>query len=40
MDRLWTLDTRALNHILTHSAEYQKPPAARKNLARIVGEGT
>ncbi|RPD78482.1 cytochrome P450 [Lentinus tigrinus ALCF2SS1-7] len=39
MDRLWTLDTRALNHILTHSAEYQKPRAARRNLARILGEG-
>ncbi len=38
-DRLWTLDTRALNHILTHSTDYQKPDAARKNLARILGEG-
>ncbi|KAI0768260.1 cytochrome P450 [Trametes elegans] len=37
--RLWTLDTRALNHILTHSNEYQKPSAARKNLAKILGEG-
>ncbi|KAI0358319.1 cytochrome P450 [Trametes cingulata] len=38
-DRLWTLDTRALNHILTHSADYQKPEAARRNLAKIIGEG-
>ncbi|TFK89337.1 cytochrome P450 [Polyporus arcularius HHB13444] len=38
-DRLWTLDTRALNHILTHSTDYQKPSAARRNLARILGEG-
>ncbi|KAI0668208.1 cytochrome P450 [Trametes maxima] len=39
LDRLWTLDTRALNHILTHSAEYQKPEGARRSLAKIVGEG-
>ncbi|KAI0364501.1 cytochrome P450 [Pilatotrama ljubarskyi] len=39
IDRLWTIDTRALNHILTHSAEYQKPEGARRNLARILGKG-
>ena len=39
LDRLWTTDTRALNHILTHSADFQKPSEARRNLARIVGEG-
>ncbi|KAH9886197.1 cytochrome P450 [Cubamyces lactineus] len=38
-ERLWTTDTRALNHILTHSAEYQKPEDARRNLARILGRG-
>ncbi|KAH9847039.1 cytochrome P450 [Lenzites betulinus] len=37
--RLWTIDTRAMNHILTHSADYQKPEEARKNLAEILGEG-
>ncbi|CDO71513.1 hypothetical protein BN946_scf184910.g12 [Trametes cinnabarina] len=37
--RLWTMDTRALNHILTHSAEYQKPEDARRNLARVLGRG-
>ncbi|KAI0634036.1 cytochrome P450 [Trametes polyzona] len=38
-DRLFTMDTRALNHILTHSADYQKPEAERRNLAKILGEG-
>ncbi len=38
-DRLWTMDTRALNHIMTHSADYQKPSDARRNLARILGKG-
>lgn len=33
------MDTRALNHILTHSAEYQKPEGARNNLAQILGKG-
>ena len=39
MDRLWTTDTRALNHILTHSTQYQKPEAARRNVAKLLGEG-
>ncbi|KAI0828219.1 cytochrome P450 [Trametes gibbosa] len=39
LDRLWTIDPRALNHILTHSGDYQKPEGARRNLARILGEG-
>ncbi|OBZ67964.1 Cholesterol 24-hydroxylase [Grifola frondosa] len=38
MDTLCTMDTRALNHILTHSNEYQKPEHARGNLARILGK--
>jgi hypothetical protein len=33
------MDTRALNHVLTHSSDYQKPPQLRYNLARILGEG-
>ncbi|KAI0643934.1 cytochrome P450 [Trametes meyenii] len=39
IDRLWTMDTRALNHILTHSAEYQKPEETRRSLAKIGGKG-
>lgn len=38
-DRLFTMDTRALNHVLTHSSDYQKPAQVRYNLARILGEG-
>lgn len=38
-DRLYTIDTRALNHILTHSVDYQKPIVARRNLAKVLGEG-
>ncbi|OJT11870.1 Cytochrome P450 3A28 [Trametes pubescens] len=39
LSRLWTTDTRALNHVLTHSTDYQKPEAARRNLAKILGKG-
>ena len=39
MDRLWTLDTRAVNHVLTHSNIYQKPAQGRANLAQILGKG-
>lgn len=38
-DRLYTIDTRALNHILTRSVDYQKPIVARRNLAKVLGEG-
>ncbi|EIN07525.1 cytochrome P450 [Punctularia strigosozonata HHB-11173 SS5] len=38
-DRLCTVDPRALNHILTHSADYQKPSLGRDILSRVVGEG-
>ncbi|KAG2140907.1 cytochrome P450 [Suillus bovinus] len=38
-DRLFTMDTRALNHILTHSNDYQKPSRVRYTLSRIFGEG-
>lgn len=29
VDRLYTTDLRALNHILTHSADYQRPELSR-----------
>ncbi|KAI5115453.1 hypothetical protein M0805_003830 [Coniferiporia weirii] len=38
-DRLFTTDSRALNHILTHSADYQKPAMARYSLSRLMGDG-
>ncbi|KAH7882875.1 cytochrome P450 [Phlebopus sp. FC_14] len=37
--RLFTMDTRAINHILTHSKDYQKPSQLRYILGQIVGEG-
>ncbi|KAI0643935.1 cytochrome P450 [Trametes meyenii] len=38
-DWLWTLDTRALNHIFTHTAEFQKPEETLRSVVKIVGEG-
>ncbi|KAG8215922.1 cytochrome P450 [Butyriboletus roseoflavus] len=38
-NQLFTVDTRAVNHVLTHSNDYQKPPDARRGLALIFGEG-
>ncbi|KAJ3556986.1 hypothetical protein NM688_g1720 [Phlebia brevispora] len=37
--RLLTVDTRAVNHILTHSADYQKAAESRFHLSRVVGPG-
>ncbi|KAH7907833.1 cytochrome P450 [Hygrophoropsis aurantiaca] len=34
---LFTMDLRALNHILTHSMDYQKPKPIRYFLAEIIG---
>ncbi|KAF8894813.1 cytochrome P450 [Infundibulicybe gibba] len=39
MRRLFTMDTRALNHVLMNSYNYQKPEVARYNLNRVVGPG-
>ncbi|KAJ3514175.1 hypothetical protein NLJ89_g2525 [Agrocybe chaxingu] len=39
MNRLYTTDPKALNHILMNSMIYQKPEAARYNLSRILGNG-
>ena len=39
LTRLYTTDTKALNHVLMNSYIYQKPEAARYNLGRIVGPG-
>ncbi|OCH90693.1 cytochrome P450 [Obba rivulosa] len=39
MNRLYTVDLKALNHILTHSADYQKPLQSRYFLSRILGKG-
>lgn len=39
LPRLYTTDTKALNHILMNSQTYQKPESARFGLGRIVGPG-
>ena len=33
------MDTKALNHVLMNSYDYQKPAPARFNLAEIMGDG-
>ena len=33
------MDTRAVNHILSHADAYQKPPQLRHALGEILGEG-
>ncbi|KAI0743349.1 cytochrome P450 [Daedaleopsis nitida] len=37
--RLWTIDPRVINHVLTHSMDYYKPPESHKALGRILGQG-
>ncbi|PPQ76652.1 hypothetical protein CVT24_011791, partial [Panaeolus cyanescens] len=39
MHRLYTTDTKAINHILMNSYIYQKPDAARYQLSQILGSG-
>ncbi|CDO69788.1 hypothetical protein BN946_scf184766.g33 [Trametes cinnabarina] len=36
---LLATDTRAINHVLTHSAHYHKPAQAQRDLSRLLGEG-
>ena len=38
MNRLYTIDTKAINHALMNSYIYQKSESARYNL-RILGNG-
>ncbi|KAH9910538.1 cytochrome P450 [Epithele typhae] len=39
LPRLWTEDLRAINHILTHSTDYQKPEFIRRALTNLLGSG-
>ena len=39
MKRLYTIDTKAINHILMNDYLYEKPEPARYNLSQIVGSG-
>ncbi|KAF9234848.1 cytochrome P450 [Melanogaster broomeanus] len=38
-NQLFTMDSRAINHVLTHSTDYQKPSPMRYTLTQILGEG-
>ncbi|KAK7031142.1 hypothetical protein VNI00_013750 [Paramarasmius palmivorus] len=38
-NRLYTMDTKALNHILTNHYDYQKSEFSRWSLSQIVGDG-
>ncbi|KZT74142.1 cytochrome P450 [Daedalea quercina L-15889] len=38
-DVLLMLDTKAMNHVLTHSHDYPKPEMVRFNLGEILGKG-
>ncbi|KAJ7144946.1 cytochrome P450 [Mycena crocata] len=39
LTRLYTTDTKALNHFLSNTHIYEKPEHSRYNLSRIVGPG-
>ncbi|KIK80380.1 hypothetical protein PAXRUDRAFT_833550 [Paxillus rubicundulus Ve08.2h10] len=38
-NRLFTMDPRAINYVLTHSSDFQKPSQVRYSLSQILGEG-
>ncbi|CCM05367.1 uncharacterized protein FIBRA_07582 [Fibroporia radiculosa] len=38
-DIVYTVDPRALNHILSHSTDYPKPELVRFSLSQFLGEG-
>ncbi|THH10021.1 hypothetical protein EW146_g8504 [Bondarzewia mesenterica] len=38
-DRLVMMDTRALNHVLTHDMQYVKPERVRHSLGQVFGQG-
>lgn len=39
INQLLTLDTKAVNHILVNTQDYQKPETTRFNLSRMIGPG-
>ena len=39
MNRLYTTDTKVLNHILMNSGLYEKPEPMRYNVGQILGSG-
>ncbi|KAF8131022.1 cytochrome P450 [Boletus edulis] len=39
LDRVLTMDIRAINHVLTHTNDYHKPPDVQYTLSQILGKG-
>ena len=39
VDCLYLMDSRAINHVLTHSVDYQKSSEARMVLTKLLGNG-
>lgn len=39
LTRLYTMDTKALNHVLMNGYDYQKPAPSRYSLSEILGAG-
>ncbi|KAG6375161.1 cytochrome P450 [Boletus reticuloceps] len=39
INRVFTTDIRAINHVLTHTSDYHKPPDVRYTLSQILGKG-
>jgi hypothetical protein len=39
VNRLYTIDTKALGYMLMNCDDYQKPATARYNLSRLLGTG-
>ena len=39
MKRFYTIDVKAINHVLMNDYLYQKPEPARYNLSQILGSG-
>jgi len=39
MNRLYTVDTKAMKHVLTNSYIYQKPEMARYHIGQVLGTG-
>ncbi|KAF9236876.1 cytochrome P450 [Melanogaster broomeanus] len=38
-NRLFTMDTRAIKHVLVHSTDYHRPSLLRHTFSQILGEG-
>ncbi|KAF8451154.1 cytochrome P450 [Boletus edulis BED1] len=39
LDGVLTMDIRAINHVITHTSDYQKPPSVQYTLSQMLGKG-